>query len=327
MIRHRTVSRWAFTLPELLVIITIIALLMGLSAAAIVRFGNSQKASTTRVLMERLDSQLRKQMGSVADKARRSPGDISRTMANGDTERAKVIAVKLRLKQKFPMSYAEILYGIDQPVRVLGDIQRANEIRAEYPPVPTYVKYLNDAGINTTNVKPLNLAAPAAHESAACLMMALTVGEGGIAQSELGLSGSTKDIGGLPCLVDAWGTPLTFCIWPCGNKGTTPPYASGYNPSGPRLKFNDSGDPNGLLTAKAWLLAPGAPPLLSPRQLFESTCHAVPDRTAADEPQSLRLTPIIVSSGGDKQLGCEPLTLAITNASQSYDNVYSAEVK
>ena len=139
--------RSAFTLIELLVVIAIVGILVTLSAAAILRFLGTQPRSITRTLINRLDSRLRQQTAYQLDLDRRSqPSTLAFTLANGDTDRARVISQKIRLKQYFPICFAEV-FNPGPGIK----------------PVPAYIGHLRSYGITTAS------ATPAAHESAACL--------------------------------------------------------------------------------------------------------------------------------------------------------------
>src|SRR5262249_47702093 len=151
--RYGARRRGAFTLVELLVVLSIIAILIALSAAATLRFLGVQPATDTRTQLQRLDSTLRTQWSAVADQARKEPipADIRpaiEAIAGGDTERTRVIWVKLRLKQAFPTSFAEALNPA--PLQAL----------------PAYQSFL-------TQLQYTAQTPPGPFDSAACLLMAL----------------------------------------------------------------------------------------------------------------------------------------------------------
>jgi prepilin-type N-terminal cleavage/methylation domain-containing protein len=290
--------RPGFTLIELLVVLAIVAVLITLGAAAAYKVLGSQSTKITRDLISRLDSRLRQQSAKCQDEARLdTPGaQVLQLMAGGDMQRAKVIMAKLKLKQWFPTTFAEALNGPG----------------AGYPAKPAYQAYLAQYGI-TGGTSP-----PQPHESAACLLMILQHGAETAGENDLGLTANTKIIGGVPCLVDAWGQPLVFCRWPVGDLATGGTGVSPVNPSGAQLNFNDPLDPAGLLT---W----DTPPtgwLTNSSSLFQSTCHPLPNRSGG-QPVSLNLSMVIVSSGPDKQLGLDPVTLNTLTASQTNDNLYN----
>jgi prepilin-type N-terminal cleavage/methylation domain-containing protein len=186
-------GRAGFTLIELLVVLSIIAVLIALSAAATVRFLGVQQTGNTRTLLSRLDSRLKNQMSIVVDQAQKDPIPASVTGATADQRRA--LFVQLRLKQAFPMTFQEALNP------------------APLPPLPSYQAYLQSLGYTTGT-------AAQAHDSAACLLLALQRGPsgGGVSADDLGTS-VTRDFPTpngqtIKALVDGWGNPLVFCRAP-----------------------------------------------------------------------------------------------------------------
>jgi prepilin-type N-terminal cleavage/methylation domain-containing protein len=297
-------ARGGFTLVELLVVITIIAVLLALGASAAYRLMASQMTSNTRLAIQRLDSRLKQQMAFARDKIAldNPPPAFAQALASYGTpatpnmELAKVIHMKLRFKQWFPQTFAEAL----------------TPVAPGYQPTRGYVSYLGTYGITRSSTLP-------GFESAACLYMILQHGPETTGESDLGVTTSTLNTPGIPVVVDAWGQPLTFCRWPTGdltsgggNTGISP-----VNPNGAQVGTFDPLDPKGLLSNQAWLSSAN-------RRIFESVCHPVLNRSNTGKTQSLDLTSVIVSNGADKQLGLNPLSLQYTTPSQAYDNVYLA---
>jgi prepilin-type N-terminal cleavage/methylation domain-containing protein len=298
-------ARPAFTLIELLVVISIIAILMTLSAAAAFKVLSSQYSKITRDLITRIDSRLKAQNSFVLNRIAISVPvtTTASSMSNGDANRAKVIHIKFLAKQWFPMTFAEALSGGGPG----------------YPAKPAYVSYLAQYGITTGNTPALP------HESAACLYMILQHGPETAGEEDLGLTANTKVINGIPCLVDAWGQPLVFCRWPTGDLGAGGTGVSPVNPAGAQAgpPYVDPVDPQGLLAAQSWLSSAGA-------GMFLSALHPLPPRqkvgsTTRTTGASLNLSPVIVSSGPDKQLGLDPLTLQLPNPDLGLanDNLYN----
>src|SRR5688572_13047774 len=113
--QHRN-CRGGFTLLELLIVMSIIAVLMALSVAAAFRLMAASQTGSTRTLLTRLEERLKHQMTVKADRAceAKLPESITnqptgqylrRLGLQGDL--ARVVYVKLRLKADFPMSFRE----------------------------------------------------------------------------------------------------------------------------------------------------------------------------------------------------------------------------
>lgn len=295
MTRIRVLPRRAFTLMELLVTISIIGVLFALGAAAVGKFWSAQQTSSTRKLLHRLDMMLRTQITTTNDRAMQQggwPASVD-ALAGGDPDKARVLWLKLRLKQKYPSTFAEVF----------------NPAPGFLSPVPAYVEYLRQYGITAANVA----AQPLAHQSAACLLMALSIGPDAIAEEELGVGGSTKTINGVPCLVDSWGNPLTFTRWPSGEAGTG---ASIFFTQGYLGGYTDPADPKNVLI-----------PWANSVQGFANVLHPVPAQRPTANSRPVVLSPMIVSWGPDGLLGADPRTLQSDGTTDSDDNVYSIEQK
>jgi type II secretory pathway pseudopilin PulG len=258
-------ERGAFTLVELLIVITIMVALMALTAGAVLKFLDVQQATNTQSTLDRVQSQLTRAWSKVKDAAYKEPINpaiflwIQTNIAGTDpnaTGRVRVIYVKLKLRQAFPMSFNEAL----TPPTVAGN-------PCPLPPLPAYVTYLNSLGITGSS------AATLPYESSACLLMALQrgVSGAGINPSELttgGAAGSLSfPLGTLNYLTDAWSRPIYFTRTPAGNLYLNPltptsvpnnytmPWGSVTCYSLPGA--NDLGDPQGYLQTTSWGLSYG----------------------------------------------------------------------
>jgi len=302
MARLHTAARRAFTLLELLVVMSIIGVLLALGASAAHRLMRASTSSATRTTLQRLDVTLRKQLATVNDRARATdrPANVD-ALAGGDPDRAAVIWLKIRQKRHFPVNFAEVL------------APNPNDL-SYYTPIPAYMKYLNDLGINTGNT---NLRPEA--QSAACLYMALRFGPDGLSDEELGVAGAVRplDFGGgiqIPCLVDSWGRPLTFCRWPTGAATTG---QSALYPTGYAAGYSDPTDPKNTLLNATW----------TGQAAFAALCHPLPaTRPAANQPKPMALSMVVVSWGADGKPGVDPLTLQQLS-SDSDDNLFSVEAR
>jgi hypothetical protein len=277
------------------VVLAIILILMAITAAAVLRYTTTQQAANTQSLLRKLQARLDTQMRTVSQRAMQEPigtgcvGTGATTgaaavqaaqaaifhIANGSPDKARIIWVKLRLKQAFPNSFLEALFPD-------GGYFANITAGVSLPPLPTYQSYLNNVGVTysggvlSNGMSGVNAFA----ESSACLLLALQEGQsgGGLAAEELGQSFVTNytypvttTVGGVPTtnfftvklIVDGWGTPIAFCRWPWQcyaiNPSGAPPGAGPqtgiYNQSTVNASGNvpnDPGDPRGLLCDFSW---------------------------------------------------------------------------
>ena len=308
--RSRMAQRAAFTLIELMVVITIIAALAALTASAVLKFMEVQQTSNTQSTLDRVQSQLGRAWSKVKDDANRSPMTelvypgalppplpgqnvgqwIQLNLAGSDanaTGRTRAIYVKLRLRQAFPMNFAEALNVPYQNPELAnwGLLTLVNP--SPLPPLPAYVTYLTNLGFNGLFVSPQPY--PQAYESSACLLMALQrgVSGAGIDPSELTTGGATGSFvtpsgGNLPYLTDAWGRPIFFSRFPTGSTYL--------NPAGALVGNNDPGDPQGYLNSPYWQTLPAQQNLFSQLALQQLAPKMSP-------PLSFKLAPMVASGG------------------------------
>ena len=315
----RSARRAGFTMVELLVVVTIIAILISLTAAAVIRMIPAQQSLNTKSSLTRFDGELQRAYRSAADKFRTeaiptsgamnlayygSPpynangfgaGVSAMQIANGDRNLARVIWTKLRLKQTFPTNFAE-----------------ANN-PAPLPPLSYFKTKLDALGYYSVPNYFVTHTTPYQWESSVCLLWALQRGEGGTAikESDFG-AGSLKDFGqtvynannpssgptpsgqAVKGLIDDWGTPLAFCRWPVNSTQLNP---TGAQPG----DKNDPDDPTGLLESTTWQNVNGGTNFAQ----FKALCHPLVPHTAGTEAQTFRIYPLIVSAGPDKKLGLD----------------------
>jgi prepilin-type N-terminal cleavage/methylation domain-containing protein len=304
--------RAAFTLVELLVVIVIITILTTLAAAALMRFMESQEASNTRATLDKLQALLNSRWSTVTRMARdesvppavqsfwQGQNLLGTNYVGNDPnapQRLKVMYMKLRQQQEFPMTFTEA----SNPGPLL--------------PLSKFTSFFQAIGSNGAP------QSPQPGESAILLLLALQSNQsgGGVSQDTLGGStvgnvqikiktanGQTTTVG-VKALVDGWGQPLAFCRYPSGNLILNPNGAT----TGPS---RDPTDPNGYLMNPSWLVGSnGAAFLLGINQ--QSTLTNGPLT-------SFRLAPLIASSGPDRLFGLNLTTFAPTDATAN-DNLYS----
>jgi prepilin-type N-terminal cleavage/methylation domain-containing protein len=114
--RTRRLPRTAFTLVELLVVISIIALLLSLSTAAYQRVRISQMVRTSEDVVVKVQMGLDNQVKIIADKVRGEALLATRSQdftdlmpfCGGDEERTAAVLMYCRLRQNFPQTAAEV---------------------------------------------------------------------------------------------------------------------------------------------------------------------------------------------------------------------------
>ncbi|MBM4068862.1 MAG: type II secretion system protein [Planctomycetes bacterium] len=235
-------SARAFTLVELLVVIAIIGVLAALTVTGVMRVIDAQNESNTRTAIQTAYSILQKHWAKVvADAKKETPSTAALQLAGNDPQRAQVVWVKLRLMEAFPASYDEVRtpppyqhypdFASGTPL--IPDTQRRN--------IGTYQRKLGTA--SSANVQA---------QSAACLVMALSVNRGGVVLDEEKFGPFLKDSDrdGIPELVDGWGTPIAFFRFPTQYPNLLSASGSQWlNPAktGRGATFSDPLDPDGLL--------------------------------------------------------------------------------
>lgn len=192
--------RQAFSLVELLVVITIMLVLMGLAGAALSNGRNSQKRQETQGLIAKLDAVI--QQHFTWCQSLRLPGTGSR---------ADLVA--RRISGDMPDTWTDVAYMADRPTEFTSGPQR------------TYAgiwKALQTAGKSPT----------ASVADAECLYMMVI--RGGLADcltcSDLdGIGIGDTDGDGALEFLDPWGNPIRFVLWPQAfeNPPGTPYFADG----------------------------------------------------------------------------------------------------
>jgi prepilin-type N-terminal cleavage/methylation domain-containing protein len=194
--------------------------------------------------------------------------------------RAKLIWVKLRLKQQFPMSFAEALCPTPRFVAGVPFYMNPGTQPLPWvllPPEPAYCQALLGTGTPfppwwikvPAQIPPAPArAVPLAWESGTMLHLALTLPRRGISSTlETFAASETIEtpLNGLRCLADGYGMPLMFFRWavgepipaisaapPVGDLARLDPHFNEFQKPVPNLRNHDPLDPDGLLVQPNW---------------------------------------------------------------------------
>ena len=313
--------RAGFTLVELLVVIAIIVILAALIAAAVFYWVPAQQRRNTEGMMRDVNKLLQVHWSWVVERAKKeAPSPAVRFLAGSDPtgERAKVLWVKVRLMEAFPITYAE--------VNGSGNVAQPDPVNTflyntQFPPnsgqfviPPGQQKYLKSYR-NTLGGGALfqDTTGQSITESSACLLMALSVARGGAVFSgdNLGTFVQDTDQDGVSEIVDAWRSPIAFYRFAWNIPGGTPDI-QGLNPApgsfanppatwSKGFKLGDPLDPGGLLTS--WQPSSAG----TPRAIYTSLFHpiTVPTGNATVPAIATYVIPVLVSAGPDTQLGSQ----------------------
>jgi prepilin-type N-terminal cleavage/methylation domain-containing protein len=317
----RRLLRSAFTLMEMLVVVAIIALLVSLTLAAVTSITRAQEEKATGRTISRLNDGITAQVRAVIQDANELPIPQSViNLAGGNMQRAKVIWIKLKLKQNFPMTFREALWpwaidgnppasfpppagGYPAPIPMpipspaFGTGLPSPIPPGDLPPLPAFVDAISKVVSGTGQIMGAGPPATRAgyyspNESAHLLYIAMTISRRGTRfdpEGQVGPSAIYQDPvgqGGLSGFKDAWDRPLCFFRWPTDFPDNL-------------LNSTDLQDPERTLTPTN-MTDPWYTSGLSAQ--FEKLCHSIHD------PNTGQIRPLyapfaLVSSGLNKKLG------------------------
>jgi type II secretory pathway pseudopilin PulG len=220
--------RGAFSLVELLVVVSIMLVLMGLMGAALSSARASQKKLATQTLIGKLDAVIQQQFASYATRMVPIPETLPSGM-NAASYRSWFIRRNM-ITGDLPDRWVDVKWMADHPAEFTSPHQRA------------YIAVWNSMA---TKPSPT-------YAGAECLFMIIM--RGGIADcldcSDIATSAiGDKDGDGAFEFHDAWGNPIAFLLWPSavelpagegvrffsGGRSLQPAFPAGGQPVSPSL--------------------------------------------------------------------------------------------
>ncbi len=209
-------KRHGFSLVEMLVVVAIIAVLMALGAAGTFQWINTTKEANSISAVQTIHDILRSHWDKVIQDANKEPVIPSQIMslASNNPRRARIILIKMRLVEAFPITDEEIR---NCPVYVDN---------SKYIPI-------SNRRYNALYQKELGTATPGSSvESATCLYLILQTNKG---NANIDLDAFAKDTNndGVKEIVDGWGNPVTFCRFPTESNALQNKYSGKTDPLAP----------------------------------------------------------------------------------------------
>jgi prepilin-type N-terminal cleavage/methylation domain-containing protein len=327
--------RGGFTLLELLIAMAIIAILATLTTVAVIRYIDVQKGTNTKNAITKLTQLLRKRWNSAVERARmeaavstgltpQAQAYVQAIAGTSNADLQRVVWVKLRLRQEFPVNFQEALSAPPAVVLTMPTAQTINP-PTELQPLAVYQAFLQKQGVTSTcTAKDPGTNVDA--QSAACLLMALQrqdsaggykpeeLGAGSVLEFPVYTTAGTATGTKIKALVDGWNQPLAFYRVPWGSTELNP----GGAPSG---VTNDTTDSLGTLCSQAWQSDTSTTP--NYYSIFQTVFGYAPPPVSGGL-NSFKLQPLLVSPGPDRTLGLD-LTTAAETSSAAKDDLSNAD--
>jgi type II secretory pathway pseudopilin PulG len=345
----RYYRRTAFTIVELLVVISIIVVLGALSLSAVFSVRESQVKNATETTVQKLASALDQQWKATMDQIyEETPApwavnlSTNGTTRSPDLRRTRALYIKGRLRQEFPINFAQAIPDPQSPVITGSSPPKRQAFNPFFlsvsdgvPLKPTYAQALQDA----TGAYFVISSPEPDWTSSAMLYLILSQGRRGQAAFDpsalvepSAIQSRTFNGKTFQIFVDAWGNPIRFFAFPTGNDEiNSEPYVRTSTPNStpppqtiPYLAARDDQDPEDTLMSSAWFA--------TFRNDFKLKLHDLPPPWDPSQPlvtPARHLIPVVASAGKDVLWGIDLKTMLIiqSQADQQQDNIYSYRLR
>ena len=296
-----TTRRGGFSLIELLTVISILALLMAISAGAYFRIRSAQDQTNTEATMSKINTGMDKKWKAVLDQSteevkQEQIPEVQVLIANlnGNKDLARTIWAYIRMRSEFPTTFREA-----QTPLVVGFVTFQPRKIFLPPALPLW------------STVP---AVPVEEQSAACLYIALTQsgnrgetfgGDGtGNQARDLNLTGAPAGTLPVKVYMDSWNKPLAFCRMGYSAEVQNPPFSKVPTPAAPAVALRDPFDPTGQIVRYAAANALNAASLASfwsELNKYHMTIGGVSPAPALYAPQNW--VPTTISAGRNQVFG------------------------
>ena len=312
----RQARRAGFTLVEMLVVISIIAILAAISVGAFFLVRGSSEKNAAEATLNKLHSTFDVKYKAVLDDAKKTVPDALVVACGNDKDRALVVWTLAKLKNEFPQTKAEATATYMLPGGKLAP-------RAVFAAATT-INLTPPPGYNPADVAAFNAAAV----SSALMHAALTATGGGGTMG--GSEGLQQQVGsapnGVPYFRDSWGMPIGF-LRDATNTEIQPPIP----PSG-------AASPNSYFKANRAIVGgtpfyvntpfdPRARMVDLPANISYRKIYGPLLGMAAANPvefNNFNRMPTFYSAGPNKEFGTNPVSLT---QDESLDNLFSYRLR
>ncbi|MBA4016379.1 MAG: hypothetical protein C0483_04250 [Pirellula sp.] len=260
-------GRRGFTLVELIVVITIIAILSSLFLGALDQAEQTAKAARTSSLVQKLHNMIMARWDNY--RAVRLPinvdarvggnfanaGNEQQSRFRQDVARRRMVAIRELVRMEMPDRYEDLTFTPE----VLRSPQNGNPIRPFL--WSAYQRRMLSAKMANSLTKDEKMAdfmgrIAVDNQSAECLYLVMTVGVENTSTSTEHFTSADfgdTDRDGMPEFVDSWGRPINFLRWAPGFVSPAQPLYR-YSPSDPKASVFHGTQPrdpeNGMIMSR-----------------------------------------------------------------------------